>query len=395
MRIAWYSNVPWGPTGYGTQTAQMLRRLKADGHDLAILANWGQQVGIGEWEGIPVYPQGVANYSLDVVEEQARSFFDGQPGVVFVLYDVWVLGKTWGDLPVVGWVPVDHYPVPPKVADWCRTHRTVAMSRYGQAALAAEGIASTYIPHGLDAAYRPTPSDIRAAMRVPDDAFLVTINAANIGNVPPRKAWNENIQALAHFMQAHDDVYAYLHTDMTRPGGVPIAGMATLYGLPMDRLRVPDQQQYRWGVIPVEDVARAYTASDVLLATSMGEGFGLAVPEAMACGCPAIVTDFSAQPEIVGDTGWKVPHQGYYDSAQHACFVTPLVGGIVKALEAAYAERGTDIAAVRRQAAIQQAAQYDADRVYAEMWRPYLAELERNLRPRPGNTKAAKRRARK
>ena len=394
MRFAWYSNVPWGPTGYGTQTAQVLRRMKADGHDLAVLANWGQQTGMGEWEGIPVYPQGVSNYSLDVVAEQARHF---GADAIFVLYDVWTQGEAWGDLPVIGWVPVDHFPAPPKVVDWCRAHRTLAMSRFGERALALDGIAATYIPHGIDPVYHPTPSDIRERMRVPDDAYLVTINAANIGNVPPRKAWNENIQALAHFMQAHDDVYAYIHTDMTRPGGVPIGGMATLYGVPMDRIRVPDQQFYRWGVIPAEDVARAYSASDVLLATSMGEGFGLAVPEAMACGTPAIVTDFSAQPELVGDTGWKVAHQGYYDAAQHAFFVTPLVGSIAKALEAGYAERGTEIATVRREAAQQQAAQYDADRVYAEHWRPYLARLEDDLRPkpRPGNTKAAKRRARK
>jgi glycosyltransferase involved in cell wall biosynthesis len=397
MRIAWFSNVPWGPTGYGTQTAQVLRRMKADGHEVAVLANWGQQVGMGEWEGVTVFPQGALNYSLDVVNHQATTFFGGQRGVVFTLYDVWPLGDPWPDHEVVSWVPVDHMPVPPKVAEWCARHRTIAMARYGQQQLAEAGIESTYIPHGIDAVYAPTPSDVRTQMRVPDDAYLVSINAANIGNVPPRKAWNENIQALAHFMQQHDDAYVYIHTDMTRPGGMPIGGMAAFYGLPLERLRVPDQQFYRWGTIPAEELARVYTASDVLLSVSMGEGFGLAVPEAMACGTPAIVTDFSAQPELVGDTGWKVKHQGWYDAAQHAAFVTPLVGSIVHALEASYAERGTEIAAVRRDAAREQAAQYDADHVWATHWRPYLAALEADLAPkaRPGNTKSAKRRAKK
>lgn len=400
MKIAWYSNAPWGPTGYGTQTAQMLRRLKADGHEVAVLANWGQQVNFGEWEGIPVYPQGLENYSLDVVDAQADAFFAGQPGWVITLYDTWVLKDAWKGRNVASWTPIDHFPVPPRVADWCQRHRTIAMSRFGQDALRDVDVDAVYIPHGIEPVYSPTPSDVRARMRIPDDAFLVTINAANIGNVPPRKAWDVNVQAMADFMRAHEDAYLYIHSDMTRPGGVPIHGMATLWGLPLERLRVPDQQVYKWGVIEAEEVARIYSTSDVLLAVSMGEGFGLAVPEAMSCGTPAIVTNFSAQPELVGDTGWKVKYQLFYDQAQHAALAMPFVFSIRAALEEAYTEKGSVGAQERRQAAMKHAAQYDADLVYSAHWRPYLAELGRSLaappsKPRPGNTKAAKRRGRK
>ena len=111
--------------------------------------------------------------------------------------------------------------------------------------------------------------------------------------------------------------------------------------------------------------------------------------EAMGCGVPSIVSDFSAQPEIVGDTGWKVPGQLDWDHNQAAWFFTPSTAGIVDALEEAYQQRGT-----RRQACIERAELYRADRVYAEHWRPLLASLE----PKPerkGMSNAARRRAKK
>lgn len=383
MKVAWYSNAPWGPTGYGQQTAMMLPRLRADGHEVAVLANWGQQVSMGEWNGIPVYPQGLESYSLDVINDQADHALEGG-GWVITLYDVWVLTgrKLWDKHPVASWVPVDHYPVPPKVAEWCKGNKTIAMSRFGHDALRDAGVESTYIPHGIETVYRPTPSDIRARLRVPDDGFLVMMNAANIGNVPPRKAWDQNLQALADLMRAHPDVYVYLHTDVRRPGGVPIDGIATLWGMPMERLRVADQQAYRWGVISPEELARLYSAADVLLACSMGEGFGIPVVESMACGTPAIVTDFSAQPELVGDTGWKCRYQLHYDQAQHAALAMPLVGSIREALEHAYLERGTEEASARRTAARAKAGEYDADTVYRTAWRPLLAEMESSAAPR-------------
>ena len=33
-RILWNSNAPWAPTGYGMQTAQVVRRLKQNNYDL-------------------------------------------------------------------------------------------------------------------------------------------------------------------------------------------------------------------------------------------------------------------------------------------------------------------------------------------------------------------------
>jgi glycosyltransferase involved in cell wall biosynthesis len=234
-------------------------------------------------------------------------------------------------------------------------------------------------------------------MGIPDDAFLVMMNAANI-KAPhiDRKAWDPNLRAFGAFARAHDDVYIYLHTDPTRDNGFPIPAFLNFAAVPQDRVRITDVMAYRTGLIKSETVAELYSASDVLLSCSMGEGFGLPVAEAMACGTPAIVTDFSAQPEIVADTGWKVPYQPYYDHMQLSDMAWPETGAIYEALEEAYAERGTKRAKERSAAAEAHIrAEYDADTVYDQKWRPLLAELEADLKPavpRKAMSKAAKRR---
>lgn len=385
MRLCWYSNAPDTPTGYGNQTQQVIRRMAQDGHAVHVLANYGQIAGVRDWHGIPIWPQGHANYSLDVLDDLAGFL---QPDHILTLYDVWVLRGVWKDRSVISWTPIDHYPPPPDVLRWAREHRTIAMSRFGQEALREQGIEADYIPHAVEDVFAPSPSDIRERMKVPEDAFLVSINAANIGVTPPRKAWGENLQAMATFMARHEDVYLYLHTDLVRPNGVPLPILVNALGMPMDRLRKVDLMAYRAGLIDELELARIYSASDVLLATSKGEGFGIPVLEAMACGTPAIVSDFSAQPEIVGDAGWKVPVQLDWDHNQGAFFATPLVGAILAALEEAYEQRGT-----RREACLARAAEYRADKVYAESWRPFLASLDGPKRK--GLSNAAKRRARR
>jgi glycosyltransferase involved in cell wall biosynthesis len=121
--------------------------------------------------------------------------------------------------------------------------------------------------------------------------------------------------------------------------------------------------------LPDRVLAALYSAADVLLACSMGEGFGIPVIEAQACGTPVIVSNFSAQPELVGD-GWLVDGQPFWDAAQKAWFFTPSVASILNALRASYeAPRGVSAKAVEF------ARQYDADAVYERFWKPAIKEI--------------------
>jgi len=64
-----------------------------------------------------------------------------------------------------------------------------------------------------------------------------------------------------------------------------------------------------------DDLVRLLNRSKHYLQLSYRESFGIAVVEAMACGCVPIVTDRGALPEVVGDAGYVIP---YGDSSKLA-----------------------------------------------------------------------------
>jgi glycosyltransferase involved in cell wall biosynthesis len=304
LKITWASNAPWAPTGYGTQTKQMLTRLIADGHDVVVSANHGLAGAPARdpVTGIPVFPVGADPYGNDVILPTHALHTRGEPGWIITLYDVWVYRHPDYDTAnVASWVPVDHLPTPPNVRDWCRKHPTIAMSRFGQEALRADGIDAMYAPHALELdVWKPTEllpngKTPRQSWDIPDDAFVVMINAANKGNVPPRKSWGEMLSAVALFMRDHKDAYLYLHTETNGVyGGVDLQVLMASLDIPPERVRVPDWSANMMGLIPPSVLAAYYTASDVLLATSMGEGFGIPVIEAQACfpaGTPVAAED--------------------------------------------------------------------------------------------------------
>ena len=58
--------------------------------------------------------------------------------------------------------------------------------------------------------------------------------------------------------------------------------------------------------IPTELLPAYYSHAECFGLPSFYEGFGLPCVEAMACGCPVIVSNASSLPEIVGDAGLKI-----------------------------------------------------------------------------------------
>jgi glycosyltransferase involved in cell wall biosynthesis len=57
------------------------------------------------------------------------------------------------------------------------------------------------------------------------------------------------------------------------------------------------------GYIDDLDLAALYSGAEFFIYTSLYEGFGLPVLEAMQCGCPVITGSNSSLPEVIGDTG--------------------------------------------------------------------------------------------
>lgn len=387
LAVVWQSNAGFAKTGYGTQTAQVTRRMRDDGHAVAIAANYGVEGSGLDWEGIWTYPKGLAPYSEDVLRAYALDWSNrhtGKTPAVFTLYDAWVYTKNPSLHQIdriYSWVPIDHQPCPPEVLEWCKRDNVtpIAMSRFGKAMLEAEGVECFYAPHAIERVFQPTPeiptphgpvNPREALMGTTDDAFVVMMNSANKGHAPVRKAFGEAFLAFSIFAQKHPDAVLYVHAEeRTGMGGIDLAALASACSIKPDQLRFVNQFAYRQG-IPESTLAALYTSADVLLAPSRGEGFGIPVIEAQACGTRVIVSDWTAQPELVADDSWKVGGQPEWDPLQGAWFFAPNVAEIVNALEAAYqAPRGAS------QTAMDFALNYDADVVFAEHWRPILKQI--------------------
>lgn len=389
MKILLHSNSPAAGTGYGVQTAMLARRLAADGHEVAVSCTYGHEIGIGKWttpEGhvIPLYPRRYSVTGGDILHGHANHFFEGDPrgGWIIPLIDVWALRSPFlADYNVAAWTPVDHIDVPPGVMEFF--HHTgaapIAMSRHGEAALRKVGMEPEYIPLAVDlTVYRPTFTipvrdtavSAREMFGLPRNAFVVGMVAMNKGNVLDRKGFSEALFAFGRFHRDHPCSVLFMHTDRAGVDGFALGDMAKAAGIPEHALVFSDQYAYALS-IPGVMMAGAYTAMDVLLAPSHGEGFCVPLIEAQACGTPVIASRATAQEELVG-AGWLVDGQPMWDQSQGCAAFCPYVDDIVAKLTEAYE---ADLPAMQSQA-IEFAQGYDADRIYDTYWRPFLASLE-------------------
>lgn len=389
MKILIHSNAPTARTGYGVQCALLAERLKADGYEVAVSCTFGQQSTVGEWRGIRLYPAGYESQGNDVIHNHALHWFDGDllGGWVIVLTDVWTMrSPVLADMNVIAWAPVDHFPVPPEVLGFFdRTDAVpVAMSHYGNELFRAAGLDSTLIPLSIDTtAYRPTDTVTivgrqvtpREMLGVPEDAFLVGMTAMNKDPFD-RKGFNEAFRAFGLFLESHPDAVLYVHSDPGGMGmGLNLRELATHASIPEQSIRFSDPYALKVGGFTAEMMAGMYSAFDVLLAPSRGEGFCVPLVEAQACGTPVIASDFSAQTELTV-AGWKVGGDPLWDQSQRASYVKAHISEVVQALEDAHDLLHSDDAPRVRDLAVSFAAGFDADVVYAKHWRPFLASLE-------------------
>jgi glycosyltransferase involved in cell wall biosynthesis len=141
-----------------------------------------------------------------------------------------------------------------------------------------------------------------------------------------------------------------------------------MVGIPKENVLLPDPYALRTGY-PEETMAAFYTAFDVLLSTSYGEGFGIPTIEAQACGTRVITSNFAASKDLASDDSWKIDGQPFWDEAQVAFFSIPSLNGIISALDEAHGKRG------HSQTAREFALQFDVERVWDEKWMPLLKDL--------------------
>jgi glycosyltransferase involved in cell wall biosynthesis len=207
-------------------------------------------------------------------------------------------------------------------------------------------------------------------MGLKDSDFLVGMVAANKANGQiHRKAYAENLLAFALHLKKYPDSYLYIHSEPSRAyGGFDLAVLLQMVGIPKEKVLLPDALQLRLGYSQ-QDMAGFYTAFDVLLSTSYGEGFGIPTVEAQACGTRVITSNFAASMDLASEDSWKVEGQPFWDEAQASFFQIPSLTQIVTALGEAYHKRGNS------EQAIEFAKQFDVETVWQNSWMPFLREL--------------------
>jgi glycosyltransferase involved in cell wall biosynthesis len=301
---------------------------------------------------------------------------------------------------------IDHSPVSTGITSVMKNAlRVIAVSRFGQNELQLHGTHSEYIPHWIDLnTYKPLPEhrkEIRDLFCIPQDAFTIGIIAMNRS----RKMIAHQLRGVKRFteMYPHIKTKVWLHTDvfprqamepgnMTGDSGVNL--LPEIRDLGLEKIIMfPDANTLARGLpesVPTYgpndlDMVKLYNAIDVNLLATGGEGAGLPYIEAAACGTPSIGTNYAAAPEYVGP-GYIVPAKDYIIlNTPGTRYSIPDIDGIADALYMAY---NSDRQKMTKRL-LRHAENYGAESVVKKYLKPFIDDIEAELRPvfTPGGKK--------
>lgn len=250
---------------------------------------------IGDQFGSSVTQWYINKYKLDLIMTHWDSFAIEWTGELTV--------------PAINYIPIDS-PMTHIMAHYVRNAlKVVAFCKYGYKELLKFFPPNkiTFIEHGIDtSAYKPrldTRDEIREKLDIPKNAFVYLNVGTNIGE---RKQIPLLMLAFKEILKNHKDCYLYLYTniDESYPRGYRLPEFAKMIGI-SSNLRYPDFNPI---LEPLEDeeMAKLYSACDGYTTLTLGEGFGLPILEAMACGIPVIGTNCSSITELITGRGWLV-----------------------------------------------------------------------------------------
>jgi len=389
LRILWKANAPHVGSGYGVQSNSLLPRLMQHPNveEIGIFGYYGIMGGLCELPvgmGIPnVNPVNLAHYPVaddvwgnDVVWEHAYHL---GAHVVITLMDIWVLNEDYGHggflwLP---YAPVDHETIPPQVLDRLRrAYHPLAYSKHAAGLFAEAGLDHHYIPHGVETKlFKPYDKggklQAKRWLGFEDEHFLIGTVGRNVG-WPSRKGFPELLEAFAIFHETHPEARLFAHTSIvdTRHKGLNLLALTKLYGV-SDFVRFSLPHFNLLGA-STQEMCKMYNAFDVFCLPSMGEGFGIPIIEAQACGVPVIVSDWTACAELCG-SGWKVKIGKKIPTPLQAFQAYVDVDDLVWRMEEAYLVWKDPMAyAEMRTKARAFSMQYDWEHLVKDYWYPFM-----------------------
>lgn len=374
LRIMVSSNAPFTTSGYAQQVKQILPKMVKAGYPTACVCFFGLQGGMIELDGVRMYPKMSNTWGDDAVRDHQVHF---NADVVITLQDIWTLDpehlkhfRRW--IPIV---PVDHEPIPPAIFERLKlAYRIVSYAPFGHRELKRKGMHSTYIPHTVDtgAFKKLDKKAIRRKIGVPEDIFMFGMVAANKDN-PPRKSFQEAMDAFKLFHDKHPNSGMYFHTFTRQEGGFPIAEYAKHLGIQNAIYEIPPYELHL--LVDTADMAEVYNIFDVLLAPSTNEGFGVPIIEAQACEIPVITNDFTAMRDLVvdGETGWKTKVASRRFTPLLSYIGIPDTQDLYEKMELAYKADKVKMGKAGRKFVKEN---FDIEVVWKKHWKPFLERLE-------------------
>ena len=146
------------------------------------------------------------------------------------------------------------------------------------------------VPHGVAKIYAPMGSEdlaaARARLKLPERFILF------VGTIEPRKNLATLLEAWAMMRD--------------RPDLVVVGAWGWLYEPIREQMGRLGPGLHHLDSLDPADLPAVYNLARLLAHPAWYEGFGLPPLEAMACGTPAVVSDRSSLPEVVGDAGLVV-----------------------------------------------------------------------------------------
>jgi glycosyltransferase involved in cell wall biosynthesis len=370
-RVLWLSDAG-STTGFARATHGIGDRLVTDyGHDVHCLAvNYN-----GDYWPTPIKLYVPTARNVSDLYGQSRfveMLGEVNPDIVIMLNDPYVilkflLNNKWDPeyvlartRPILAYMPVDGYDQPvawgsikslveglipikggtgPKV-------QPVAMSYFGRTLFPDAPV----VPHGIETdVFHPvskdTPittstgvtvsskADAKRVIGIQSSDFLIL----RVDRNSIRKDFADTWKAINPVMRRHKNVHAWFHC---KAEGDQLE-LPQLISRDMEtakRFHFPGSFSTKRGWSN-DDLAVLYNAADLFVSTSMGEGFGLTLGEASACGVPIVAQDVSSITEVVGPGGVLIPPGRPFTTESGQDLRLPDVDAFTETIEKIYGQR--------------------------------------------------------
>ncbi len=377
-------------SGFGTVTSNIFDRLVTkhgmDIHTLAI--NWrGDHWDTPQKMYLPTQKiqsdlYGKSRY-LELVGKLMPDaiFFVNDPAVVrdcllanpfdedLVLWRGVTLGEQAYRPPIIAYMPIDGYDTPRSWDVLISRVTRVAMTKFGRDTAMPE---ADVVWHGVDTeVFRPRDKkESKVKLGFDPERFLVL----RVDKNSLRKDYPASWKALKPILRRHKDIDVHFHCAARADDGYDLENLR--FNDDDIRDRVTFSQNLTgytgWGE---DDLATLFSAADIFVSTSWGEGFGLNPLQALAAGTPVIAQNCSAISEVVGDAGILIPPLSRISTPMGQDQCLPDIPAFTEAIERLYLGAGSR--RKLREKAIAQAARFSWDVAADKMAAIITREVER------------------